>query len=199
VVFPLSMWAEIPMFRSFEKSVYTSYLHLRERTDQHGRIGARRCSPGVPAGEHGHRSCRTRRASLHFSRWRRVPKRAPFTHLDGVERAQPRTIDGETQPGARRSWGADSRWPQRFLGRARSGEAPVTSWRPRLHRRHGLSVLNSTFDTLEVDPGYRGGIVPGTSDIGGRWLDLKRTVKRAIGWPILCAFDTVTVGRKDSA
>src|SRR6266545_4743870 len=23
------MWAEIPMFRSFEKSVYTSYLHLR--------------------------------------------------------------------------------------------------------------------------------------------------------------------------
>ena len=29
MVFPLSMWAEMPMFRSFEKSVYTSYLHLR--------------------------------------------------------------------------------------------------------------------------------------------------------------------------
>src|SRR5512133_267199 len=26
------MWAEIPMFRSFEKSVYTSYLHPRGRT-----------------------------------------------------------------------------------------------------------------------------------------------------------------------
>jgi hypothetical protein len=38
---------------------------------------------------------------LHFSRRRRVPKRAPFTHLDGVERGQPRIIGGITQPGAR--------------------------------------------------------------------------------------------------
>jgi hypothetical protein len=37
------MWAEIPMFRSFEKSVYTTYLHLRgEPTSMGESVGAAR-------------------------------------------------------------------------------------------------------------------------------------------------------------
>jgi hypothetical protein len=55
VVFPLSMCAEIPMFRSFEKSVYTSYLHLRGGPSN---MGESVCGAlaGHPAEQHGRRS-----------------------------------------------------------------------------------------------------------------------------------------------
>ena len=100
VVFPLSMWAEMPMFRSFEKSVYTSYLHLRGGPTNMGESMRGAARPAV------------RRASMDAARVEPVARRlnfsqrgdgygsAPFTHLDGVARAQPRTTDGVTQPGA---------------------------------------------------------------------------------------------------
>lgn len=81
-------------------------------------------------------------------------------------------------------------------------EAPVDCWRiypegmRALHEEAGLLVQLSLFETLEVDAKLGMRIVPGTSDVGGRWSDVKRLVKRAIGWPVLCAFDAITVAQK---
>ncbi len=81
-------------------------------------------------------------------------------------------------------------------------EAPVDCWRiypegmRALHEDAGLLVKLSLFETLEVEATAGMRIVPGTSDVGGTWSGLKRLVKRAIGWPVLCAFDAVTVAEK---
>lgn len=81
-------------------------------------------------------------------------------------------------------------------------EAPIDCWRiypegmRALYEEAGLSVRLCRFECLEVSNLARSRIVPGTSAAPGPVGTFKRAVKRALGWPILCAFDTVTVGLK---
>jgi SAM-dependent methyltransferase len=82
-------------------------------------------------------------------------------------------------------------------------EAPIDCWRiypegmGALYQEAGLSVLLCKFECLEVSDLNRGRIVPGTSAASGVVGSVKLAIKRAVGWPILCAFDTVTIGVKD--
>src|SRR6266496_1943997 len=123
------MWAEIPMFRSFEKSVYTSYLHLQaDRPTWPNRCAALR--PGRSAGLET--ACVEPVAPrLHFSR--RAMENAPFAHLGGVARAHPR-INGwshATRRGASRIGRPKRRSPGHLAetgapgepGRARPGRS----------------------------------------------------------------------------
>ncbi len=82
-------------------------------------------------------------------------------------------------------------------------EAPIDCWRiypdgmRALYEEAGLSVRLCKLECLEVNNLTRGRIVPGTSAPLGAVGTLKTAIKRAIGWPIVCAFDTVTIGLKD--
>src|SRR5512146_2171167 len=93
------MWAEIPMFRSFEKSVYTTYLHLPGgdrsndgRTIERGRSPVvRRTSVSLVSHPPCLAAISRERATCTETRAVHPPRR--------LARAQPRITGGETQLG----------------------------------------------------------------------------------------------------
>ena len=83
-------------------------------------------------------------------------------------------------------------------------QAPVDCWRiypdgmRALYEEANLRVELSQCLTLEVGDDRRGRVVPWTSAVPGLVGAAKRHVKRMIGFPIFCAYDTITVGIKES-
>jgi hypothetical protein len=87
VVFPLSMWAEIPMFLSFEKSVYTSYLHLRGGPTT--MVVSMRGALARPYGGPAWAPLVDRSRRLHpLAPGRRVPKHAPSIDIPTAPRGR---------------------------------------------------------------------------------------------------------------
>lgn len=77
-------------------------------------------------------------------------------------------------------------------------EAPVDCWRiypegmKALYEDAGLNIQLNRFETLEM-PYYRKQI-PGESSKPGK---IKTALKKMLGWPMTCSFDTITIGTKN--
>jgi SAM-dependent methyltransferase len=82
-------------------------------------------------------------------------------------------------------------------------EAPVDCWRiypegmRALYEEAGLRVELCRFETLELPDPSRWRVIPYVSAQPGTVGRAKRALKRLLGWPVVCAFDTITVGIKD--
>jgi SAM-dependent methyltransferase len=81
-------------------------------------------------------------------------------------------------------------------------EAPVDCWRiypegmRALYEEAGLTVEYTTCESLEIGSRSYRRLIPGVSAQQGIAGIIKRLIKLAIGWPIVCAFDVITIGTK---
>ena len=81
-------------------------------------------------------------------------------------------------------------------------EAPVDCWRiypegmKALYEEAGLGIVVNKFETLEAT-GYRK-LVPGVTSVGQKKFAMhpKVIIMKLLGWPIQCAYDTITIGVK---
>ncbi len=66
-----------------------------------------------------------------------------------------------------------------------------------LYEDAGVRMQLSRFETMQVSNPVEWRVLPGLSTQPAPIGFLKRVVKRSIGWPIQCAFDTMSIGVKE--